>query len=317
MSLIVTSDAGIVTLTLDRPERRNALSEGLLSQLETALEAIAGDSSARLVVVAANGSVFSAGHDLSEMLGRSEEAYETLFGRCSRVMQRLRSLPQPVIARVQGPALAAGCQLVASCDLAVSSDSATFSTPGVKIGLFCSTPMIPLVRAIPPKAAMEMLLTGQAIDAPSALALGLINRVVPLEGLDAVIGEWADAIKSTSPLVIRIGKAAFYDQLALDEPSAYLSGTAVMVDNATRLDAQEGIGAFLAKRRPTWTGTRPRIDRWKRHRDETSRLRPAPPTGRRPRLAGPRCRGGRRRSDGPGGLPGRNRSRLGRADRRG
>ncbi len=226
-----------------------------MSQLETALEAIAGDSSARVVVVAANGPIFCSGHDLSEMVGRSEEEYETLFGRCSRVMQRLRSLPQPVIARVQGPALAAGCQLVASCDLAVAAESATFSTPGVKIGLFCTTPMIPLVRAIPPKATMEMLLTGQAIDAPRALALGLINRVVPLEGLDAVIGEWADAIKSTSPLVIRIGKAAFYDQLALDEPSAYLRGTAVMVDNATRLDAQEGIGAFLAKRRPTWTGT--------------------------------------------------------------
>jgi enoyl-CoA hydratase/carnithine racemase len=255
MSLIVTSEGGIVTLTLDRPERRNALSEGLLNQLETALEAIASDPSARVVVIAANGPVFSAGHDLSEMVGRSEEEYAALFGRCSRVMKRLRTLPQPVIARVQGPALAAGCQLVASCDLAVAAESATFSTPGVKIGLFCTTPMIPLVRAIPPKAAMEMLLTGQAIDAPRALALGLINRVVPLEGLDAVVGEWADAIKSTSPLVVRIGKAAFYDQLALDEPAAYLRGTAVMVDNATRLDAQEGIGAFLAKRRPTWTGS--------------------------------------------------------------
>ena len=252
--LIVEAGAGVVTMTLDRPGRRNALSEALLSRIEEALEAIAGDDSARVVVVAANGSIFSSGHDLAEMVNRSEVEYAGLFGRCSRVMQRLRTMPQPVIARVQGPALAAGCQLVASCDLAVASESATFSTPGVKIGLFCSTPMIPLVRAIPPRAAMEMLLTGESIDAHRALALGLINRVVPLDQLDAVVGEWADAIKSASPLVVRIGKAAFYDQLALNEPSAYIRGTAVMVDNATRLDAQEGIGAFLAKRRPNWTG---------------------------------------------------------------
>ena len=253
--LVASADAGVVTLTLNRPDRRNALSEALLSRLEEALEAIAGDDSVRVVVVAANGTVFSSGHDLSEMVGRSEEEYATLFGRCSRVMQRLRGLPQPVIARVQGPALAAGCQLVASCDLAVAAEGATFSTPGVKIGLFCTTPMIPLVRAIPPKAAMEMLLTGSPISAEQALGLGLVNRVVPVEGLDAVVREWTDAIKSSSPLAVRIGKAAFYDQLSLDEPSAYARGTAVMVDNATRHDAQEGIGAFLAKRRPGWTGS--------------------------------------------------------------
>jgi enoyl-CoA hydratase/carnithine racemase len=253
--LVAETEAGVVTLWLDRPGRRNALSESLLTQLEEALEAIASDSSTRVVVIAAKGPVFSSGHDLSEMVDRSEQDYADLFGRCSRVMQKLRILPQPVIARVQGPALAAGCQLVASCDLAVAADSATFSTPGVKIGLFCTTPMIPLVRAIPPKAAMEMLVTGEAIDAARALALGLINRVVPTDGLDAVVSEWAEAIKASSPMVIRIGKAAFYDQLALDEPSAYLRGTAVMVDNATRLDAQEGIGAFLAKRRPIWSGS--------------------------------------------------------------
>ena len=253
--LIVTARDKIVTLTLDRPERRNALSEGVLSRLESALEAIAEDASARVVVIAANGPVFSAGHDLSEMVGRSEAEYVELFERCSRVMQRLRGLPQPVIARVQGHALAAGCQLVASCDLAVAAEEATFSTPGVKIGLFCTTPMIPLVRAIPPRAAMEMLLTGSPIDARKALALGLVNRVVPLEGLDAVVREWSDAIVASSPLTVRIGKAAFYDQLALDEPSAYIRGTAVMVDNAKRLDAQEGIGAFLARRPPSWTGS--------------------------------------------------------------
>jgi enoyl-CoA hydratase/carnithine racemase len=255
MSLVVAAEGGIVTLTLDRPDRRNALSEGLLGRLETALEAIAGDASARVVVIAATGPVFSAGHDLSEMVGRSESEYVALFERCSRVMQRLRGLPQPVIARVQGHALAAGCQLVASCDLAVAAEGATFSTPGVKIGLFCTTPMIPLVRAVPPKVAMEMLLTGAPIRAEKALAIGLVSRVVPLEGLDAVVREWADSILASSPLTIRIGKAAFYDQLALDEPSAYLRGTAVMVDNAARRDAQEGIGAFLAKRRPTWTGS--------------------------------------------------------------
>jgi enoyl-CoA hydratase/carnithine racemase len=253
--LIIAAEGGVVTLTLDRPERRNALSEGLLARLEGALEAIAGDASARVVVIAANGPVFSAGHDLSEMVGRSESEYAALFGRCSRVMRRLRELPQPVIARVQGPALAAGCQLVASCDLAVAAEGATFSTPGVKIGLFCTTPMIPLVRVIPPKAAMEMLLTGVLVDARKAMDLGLVNRMVPSEGLDAVVREWSDAILASSPLTIRIGKAAFYDLIALDEPSAYARGTAVMVDNAARDDAQEGIGAFLAKRRPTWTGS--------------------------------------------------------------
>ena len=251
--LIVSATGGVVTLMLDRPERRNALSEALLADIESALGAIAEDVTTRVVVVAANGPAFSAGHDLSEMVGRPEEDYDRLFGRCSRVMQRLRSLPQPVIARVQGPALAAGCQLVASCDLAVASDRATFSTPGVKIGLFCTTPMIPLVRTIPPKAAMEMLLTGVPIGAEKALGLGLINRVVPDGGLDAVVLEWSEAILAASPLTVRIGKAAFYDQMALDEPSAYARGTAVMVDNAIRDDAQEGIAAFLARRRPTWT----------------------------------------------------------------
>ena len=253
--LIVETRDGVVTLTLDRPERRNALSEALLTEFEAALGAIAEDASTRVVVVAANGPVFSAGHDLSEMVGRSEEDYAGLFGRCSRVMQGLRGLPQPVIARVQGPALAAGCQLVASCDLAVASDRATFSTPGVKIGLFCTTPMIPLVRTIPPRAAMEMLLTGVPICAEKAFGLGLVNRVVPDGGLDAVVLEWSEAILAASPLTVRIGKAAFYDQLALDEPSAYGRGTAVMVDNALRDDAQEGIAAFLARRRPTWTGS--------------------------------------------------------------
>jgi enoyl-CoA hydratase/carnithine racemase len=159
-----------------------------------------------------------------------------------------------VIARVQGPALAAGCQLVAACDMAVAAEGASFATPGVKIGLFCTTPMVPLVRSIPPKAAMEMLLTGAPISAQRALSLGLVNRVVPASELDLVVREWADAILAASPLTVRIGKAAFHDQLGLDEPSAYERATAVMVDNAGRLDAQEGMAAFLGKRRPRWTG---------------------------------------------------------------
>ncbi len=253
--LIVTDEGGVVTLTLNRPERRNALSGALLADLETALGAIAGDASARVVVVAARGAAFSSGHDLAEMVGRSESDYAELFGRCSRVMRQLRALPQPVIARVQGPAVAAGCQLVAASDLAVAAEGATFATPGVKIGLFCSTPMVPLVRVIPPRAALEMLLTGAPISAGRALALGLVNRVVPPDGLDAVVAEWAGAIAAASPPVVRLGKAAFHEGIGLDEASAYKRATAIMVDNATRDDAQEGIAAFLAKRPPKWTGT--------------------------------------------------------------
>ena len=190
-----------------------------------------------------------------EMIGRSESEYAELFGRCSRAMQALRALPVPVIARVQGHAVAAGCQLVAACDLAVASTGAHFATPGVKIGLFCSTPMVPLVRVVPPRAALEMLLTGSPISATRAETLGLINRVVPPDELDDVVREWTDAIIGSSPSVVRLGKAAFYDGLGLDEPSAYLRATAVMVDNAGLGDAQEGMAAFLGKRKPEWTGT--------------------------------------------------------------
>ena len=245
-------DAGVVRLTLNRPARRNALSEALLDELSAALEAIAVDPSARVVVIAAEGNVYSSGHDLAEMVGRSPQEYAALFSRCSRVMMRLRTLPQPVIARVQGHALAAGCQLVAACDLAVAAPEATFSTPGVKIGLFCTTPMVPLVRAIPSKAAMEMLLTGKAISAAKALELGLVNRVVDRERLDIVIKEWTDAIIGSSPRVIQAGKAAFHEGLALDEARAYDRATAIMTESASRHDAQEGISAFLAKRRPAW-----------------------------------------------------------------
>jgi enoyl-CoA hydratase/carnithine racemase len=205
-------------------------------------------------VLAAAGSVFCSGHDLSEMVGRSEHDYQKLFARCSTVMQQVRQLPQPVIARVQGLATAAGCQLVAACDLAVAATEARFATPGVKIGLFCTTPMVPLVRAVPAKVAMEMLLTGAPISAERAYAVGLINRVVPVEELDTAIREYTDAIVASSSMTIRMGKRAFYDQLNLDEATAYHRATNVMTENAIKHDAQEGISAFIQKRPAKWTG---------------------------------------------------------------
>jgi enoyl-CoA hydratase/carnithine racemase len=252
--LNVETRAGVCRLTLNRPDRRNALSREMLGELEAALGGVAMDESCRVVVLAAAGPVFCSGHDLTEMPGCTEAQYRELFTTCSRVMQQLRRLPQPAIARVQGLATAAGCQLVAACDLVVAAEEAAFATPGVKIGLFCTTPMVPLVRAIPAKPALEMLLTGKPIGARRAYELGLVNRVVPAGELDAVVQEYADAIIASSPLTIAIGKAAFYDQLSMDEPAAYSRATDVMTDNALRSDAQEGMRAFLAKRPPQWTG---------------------------------------------------------------
>lgn len=244
----------VMNLTLNRPKKRNALSRELLSQLQTALEQVAADQRVRVVVLTAYGPAFCAGHDLGEMVGCSEDAYRGLFTLCSQVMQQFRALPQPVIARVHGMATAAGCQLVAACDLAVAAESATFATPGVKIGLFCTTPMVPLVRTIAPRAALEMLLTGKPISAAQALAWGLVNRVVPMSELDSAVREFTDAIRASSALTVRIGKQAFYDQLALDEAAAYDRATEVMTRNAVCRDAQEGMSAFLHKRRPMWTG---------------------------------------------------------------
>jgi enoyl-CoA hydratase/carnithine racemase len=252
--LAVDAVAGVVRLTLNRPQKRNALSHELLAALLAELDRLATDSSARVLVLGAAGPVFCSGHDLGEMIGRSEEDYRELFSLCSQVMLKLRSLPQPVIARVQGPATAAGCQLVAACDLAVAVEEATFATPGVKIGLFCSTPLVPLVRAVPAKAAMEMLLTGKPISAHQALAWGLINRVVPAGVLDEAVREFTDAVLAASPLTVRLGKEAFYRGLEVDEPEAYRLATAVMTDNALCHDAQEGMSAFLQKRKPRWSG---------------------------------------------------------------
>jgi enoyl-CoA hydratase/carnithine racemase len=253
--LLIETRGEVAYLTLNRPAKRNALSRQLLQALASAQEQIAADRRSRVVVLAAQGSVFSAGHDLAEMVGCSEQSYRELFVLCSRVMYRFRQMPQPVIARVQGVATAAGCQLVAACDLVVASEHASFATPGVKIGLFCTTPMVPLVRTIAPRAALEMLLTGKPISAQRALALGLVNRVVLAAELDTSLRELTDAILASSPKVIALGKAAFYDQLALDEATAYEKANEVMTGNAICADAQEGIQAFLHKRRPVWVGT--------------------------------------------------------------
>lgn len=250
--LLLEVAGGVARLTLNRPEKRNALSESLLEQFAAVLARLADDTAVRVVVLAARGPAFCAGHDLGEMVGRSQSDYREIFSRCSGVMQQLRFLPQPVIARVHGTATAAGCQLVAACDLAAAAETATFATPGVKIGLFCTTPMVPLVRAIPAKPALEMLLTGTPISAARAYELGLVNRVVPPEQLDAAVDEWVAAMLAASPLVIRLGKAAFYDQLSLDEATAYDRATDVMTDNAGRPEAQEGMTAFLEKRPPVW-----------------------------------------------------------------
>jgi enoyl-CoA hydratase/carnithine racemase len=250
--LLVEQRRGIAWLTLNRPDKRNALSLSLLLEIDRALKKIADDRDVRAVVVAGAGKAFCAGHDLSELNGRSEAEYRNLFSCCSDVMLALRRLPKPVIARVQGIATAAGCQLVASCDLAVAASEAQFAAPGVKIGLFCTTPMVPLVRAVPAKVALEMLFTGAPISAERALAAGLVNRVVPADRLDATIGELCEAISASSPEIIQLGKAAFYDQLSCDEATAYRRSVEIITGNALHPAAQEGIAAFLEKRRPVW-----------------------------------------------------------------
>lgn len=249
----LVQDGGVARLTLNRPEKRNALSLELLEELQVALEEIAA-SDARVVVLEGAGPAFSAGHDLGEMSGRDEAFYERLFDICSVVMQRLHTLPQPVIAKVHGIATAAGCQLVASCDLAIAAEEARFATPGVKIGLFCSTPMVPLSRAVGRKRALQMLLTGEFIDARTALAWGLVNDVVAATDLDAAVDALAAKIATASPLTVGIGKAAFWQQVELDEAGAYDYARNVMTRNALANDAQEGMCAFLEKRPAAWTG---------------------------------------------------------------
>jgi enoyl-CoA hydratase/carnithine racemase len=241
-------------LTLNRPQRRNALSLALMLELMTALDEIAGDSGTRAVILAAAGKVFCSGHDLSEMTGRDLSEYRRIFDVCCQLMLKLQGIPQPVIAEVQGVATAAGCQLVAACDLAIAADDAWFATPGVKIGLFCTTPMVALTRAIGRKRALEMLLTGEPVDARTAADWGLINQAVPAAELSAATRRLAGKVAEASPLVASIGKQAFYTQIDLDQPRAYAYAKEVMSMNALAADAQEGISAFLGKRAPCWTG---------------------------------------------------------------
>lgn len=244
---------GITRLVLDRPERRNALSLQLMVEMLAALDTVAADDRARVLVIEGRGPVFSAGHDLAEMTDdRGAAFYEELFSTCVQLMTRVHELPQPVIAKVQGVATAAGCQLVAACDLAVASTAARFATPGVNIGLFCTTPMVPVARTIGRKRALEMLFTGEMIDAATALDWGLVNRVVAPEQLDAEVDALARRIASASAYVLAIGKRAFYAQDQLPEAAAYDIAAAVMVANAQADDANEGMRAFLEKRAPQW-----------------------------------------------------------------
>lgn len=249
----------IATLTLDSPRNRNALSEAMLAALTAQFDAIASDGSIRAVVLTATGHVFCPGHDLKEMTARRGDAdrgrayFADILGRCSAMMQRIVNLPQPVIAAVEGVATAAGCQLVASCDLAIVGAEARFCTPGVNIGLFCSTPMVALSRNLSRKHAMEMLLTGEMIDAETAARMGLINRVVEKGAAEKTAGELARVIASKSRRTVKIGKEAFYRQLEMSLPAAYDYASRVMTENMLDRDAVEGIGAFIDKRAPQWS----------------------------------------------------------------
>lgn len=250
-----STQGGICTLTLNRPKQYNALSGAVLTELQTALDAIATDASVRVVVIAGAGPAFCAGHDLKEMRANPKrEFYDALFAQCSRFMTTIARLPQPVIARVHGIATAAGCQLVAACDLAVVSDNAKFATSGINFGLFCSTPAVALSRNVSRKRAMEMLFTGEFIDAATAQDWGLVNRVVPLDRLDAEIAHLAASIIAKSPVAVATGKRMFYPQLEVGLDEAYRQAADAMACNMMSDDALEGVDAFIGRRTPVWTG---------------------------------------------------------------
>ena len=251
--LETSGEAGVLRLTLNRPRARNALSLGLMERLVEALGRAGKDPQTRVVVIAGAGPAFCAGHDLRELRADPRRAtYEDTFALCSKLMLTITRLPKPVIAEVHGVATAAGCQLVAACDLAVAAEDASFATPGVNIGLFCSTPMVALSRAVGRKAAMEMLLTGDLVDAARAREIGLVNRVVPVAGLRAAVDALAREIAAKSAFTVAIGKEAFYRQTELDLAAAYRYAAEVMTTNMVAADAAEGIDAFLAKRAPVW-----------------------------------------------------------------
>ena len=244
---------GVVTLTLNDPARFNALGDEMLAALQAALAAIATDESVRAVVLAANGRAFCAGHNLKDMAAHPDKAwYNDLFSRCTKVMMAIQKLPVPVIARVHGMATAAGCQLVAQCDLAVASTDASFATSGINYGLFCATPSVPLVRNVPIKVAMEMLLTGDFISAEEARVQGLVNRVAPADALDAELEKLLAAIVSKPPAAVRMGKALVYQQRELGLEAAYQAASQCMATNMMDADAQEGAQAFAQKRKPHW-----------------------------------------------------------------
>lgn len=252
--ILLRSDAdGVCTLTLNRPAARNALSMAMMQELQAELDGIAADPSVRVVVLAAAGPAFCAGHDMRELRANpTTDFYETMFETCSALMLTITRLPQPVIAKIHAMASAAGCQLAATADLAIASDAAAFATPGVHIGLFCSTPMVPISRKIGRKAMMEMLLTGDPVDATEAQRTGLINRVVPADSLDAEVNALAAKIASKSAHTLKVGKEAFYKQLEMGLEDAYTYCGGVMAKNMTATDAEEGIDAFLEKRPPVW-----------------------------------------------------------------
>jgi enoyl-CoA hydratase/carnithine racemase len=247
-------DGEIAIITLNRPEKRNALSLQVMRELDSALTGLAPQRDVRAIVLRGEGPAFSAGHDLRELIGRDVETYRAIFDACVDVMTAIATIPQPVIAEVAKIATAAGCQLVAACDLAVASSEATFATPGVRIGLFCSTPMVALTRAIGRKRAMEMLLTGESIDAQTALSWGLVNRVVPPDRLHEETLALAGKIAASSRDVVALGKSAFYAQIDMDQTRAYEYTKEVMTSNALEPDAAEGIAAFLERRPPVWRG---------------------------------------------------------------
>jgi len=253
-TLRLEREGAAAVVTLNRPEKRNALSLELMSELIGCLDSIAADRSVRSVILAAAGRVFSSGHDLSEMTGRDVNEYRRLFDVCTELMVKIQSIPQPVIAEVQGLATAAGCQLVATCDLAIASEQAAFATPGVRIGLFCTTPMVALSRAVGRKRALQMLLTGEVVDARTAADWGLVNRVVPAAELMEETRRLAARIAESSSFTVGLGKEAFYTQIDLDQPKAYAYAKEVMTMNSLAADAQEGIAAFLGKRSPCWVG---------------------------------------------------------------
>jgi len=253
-SLLIEREEGLTTITMNRPEKRNALSTAMMSELIAALREIGAQKDVRAVVIAGAGPAFSAGHDLEELRDRDLAFYRHEFDLCAELMRTVQAIGQPVIARVHAIATAAGCQLAATCDLVVAGERARFATPGVRIGLFCSTPMVALTRAIGRKRAMEMLLSGEPIDAHTAAEWGLVNRVVPDADLVAETRKLAMRIVEASPLTVALGKQAFYAQIDLDQSRAYDYTKEVMSLNAMAADAQEGICAFLDKRKPTWSG---------------------------------------------------------------